>query len=168
MTTIQIRQTQPAFRGTGLCPELAAMDDFPCRTTRERLDSRQFDAMSHAFRPHGGFAASDDVMRRLRPLSDQPLSMLARWIVSRTVLSVSWRDQSLLPMFQFDLADMSIKPACARVVAELKDVFDDWELALWFAAPNVWLDHAAPVALLADEEFAVLQAARADRFVARG
>ena len=168
MTTIRIRQTDPPLRCGGLRAGLADIDDHPCRTMREHIDSRQFDAMSHAFRPHGGFAGSDDVMRRLRPLSDQPLSMLARWIVSRTVLSVSWRDQSLLPMFQFELADMSVKPACARVVEELKDVFDDWELALWFAAPNVWLDHAAPVALLADEEFAVLQAARADRFVARG
>ena len=135
---------------------------------RARLDGRDFEAMSHAFRPHGGFVDGNEVVRRLRRQSDQPLSTLGRWIASRGVVNVSWRDQILMPLFQFDLEDMSIRPACTRIAGELKDVFDDWELALWFAAPNAWLDFAAPVALVASDEFAVRQAARTDRFIARG
>jgi len=135
---------------------------------RARLDGRDFDAMTQAFRPHGGFLSGDEAVRRLRRRCDQPLSTLGRWIVSRGVINVAWRGQILMPTFQFHLDDMSIEPACARVAGELTPVFDDWELALWFAAPNAWIGHAAPVALIAEDEPAVLEAARADRFIARG
>jgi hypothetical protein len=52
-------------------------------------------------------------------------------------------------MFQFELTDISVRPAYARAADELKAVFDDWELALWFANPNAWLGYATHVALLA-------------------
>ena len=135
---------------------------------RDRLERRQFDAMSKAFRPHGGFLSGDDVARRLGPLPDHPLSPLERRLASRQVLNVWWCGRTLMPMFQFDPQTMAIKPACAQVVDELEAVFDDWELALWFATPNAWLACAAPVALLASDGSAVLQAARADRFVSCG
>ena len=149
---------------------LMGMPDANCRpySTHARLDIQQFEAMCHAFRPHGAFVTGDEAVRMLRGISDRPLSTLARWIVSRSVLNISWQGESLIPMFQFNAFDMSMRPSCACAVAELKDVFDDWELALWFAAPNSWLDYAAPVAMLDDEGVAVLQAARADRFIARG
>jgi hypothetical protein len=120
--------------------------------------------MNHAFQPHGGFVTCDEVMRLLRPLAIHPRSTLTRWIVSRSVVNVSWCDDTLLPAFQFDLEQMSVRPACGRVIDELACAFDDREVALWFAAPNAWLDYAAPVTLLASDEFAVLQAARVDRF----
>ncbi len=138
--------------------------DLPCA----RLERQQFDAMSAAFRPHGGFANGDDVTRRLGRLPDRSSPTLERWLASRQILNVWWRGRTLMPMFQFDLEDMSIRPACARVVSELQAVFDDWELALWFATPNHWLADAAPVTLLARDHAAVLQAARADRFISRG
>lgn len=168
MGTIQSRQSARGSFAIGNLKPSAHGDCARHAEIRARLDGRDFDAMSHAFRPHGGFVSGDEVVCRLRTQSDQPLSTLARWIATRGVLNVSWRDQILLPMFQFELEDMSIRPACTRIARELKAVFDDWELALWFAAPNVWLDYAAPVALIADDEFAVLQAARTDRFIARG
>ena len=164
-------QTRPSLRLLFLTGHRETFDavDRGCRDVpRDRLDHQQFEAMSNAFRPHGGFVSGDDATQRLRRLSDQSLSTLERWLVSRKVLNVWWRDQTLMPMFQFDLENMAIKPACARVVDELKAVFDDWELALWFATPNTWLDCATPVALLASDAFAVLQAARADRFISRG
>ena len=168
MNTLQI---QPSLRRLFLPSRQESFDDPDrgCRDTpRTRLDHQQFEAMSAAFRPHGGFVSADDVTHRLRRLPDHRLSMLERWLVSRKVLNVWWRGQTLMPMFQFDLENMAIKPACARVVDELKAVFDDWELTLWFATPNTWLDGSTPVALLASDAFAVLQAARADRFVSRG
>jgi hypothetical protein len=137
-------------------------------TASERIERTQFEAMSHAFRAHGGFVCTDEVAQRLRCLVDQPISRLARWIVSRSVISISWRAQTLMPAFQFQLAEMSIRPCIADVLGELRDVFDNWELALWFAAPNAWLDDAAPVTLMTHDALAVLQAARTDRFVACG
>ena len=124
--------------------------------------------MDDAFRPHGGFVSGDEAAQRLRCRSDQPLSLIARWIVSHSVINVTWRGEALMPVFQFDLVDMSIRPSCARVIRELARVYDNWELASWFAAPNAWLAHATPVARIAHDEVGVLQAARADRFIARG
>lgn len=134
----------------------------------DRIERIQYEAMSHAFRAHGGFVCTDEVAQRLRRVADQPISRLARWIVSRSVISISWRAQTLLPAFQFEIDEMSIRPCFADVLQELRDVFDNWEMALWFAAPNAWLDYAAPVSIMTDDALAVLQAARTDRFIARG
>lgn len=45
---------------------------------------------------------------------------------------------------------------------------DDWELAHWFVQPNFWLAGAAPVDAISRDLFAVVQAARADRFAVIG
>jgi hypothetical protein len=71
-------------------------------------------------------------------------------------------------MFQFDMSNMSLRRGLPEVVEELSGVFDDWELASWFVQPNCWLHDAAPVDVIADDPAAVLRAARADRFIARG
>jgi hypothetical protein len=146
-----------------------ARPDGECQPSFDvKLDERDFGAMYCAFRPYGGFASGDELVRRLRRSTEQPLSLLARAIVRRSMLTLCWRGETLAPVFQFDMTDMSVRPACASVFAELNDVYDSRELALWFASPNLWLHGSAPVALLATNEVAVLQAARADRFVARG
>ena len=53
--------------------------------------------------------------------------------MTREVVSFGWNSQTLLPLFQFDLFDMSLRPDAVAVISELADVFDDWELASWFA-----------------------------------
>jgi len=168
MDTLQL-PTKPrtlASHAAGARPP--SRDDEPGLAFDASIGGGDFEALRRAYRPHGGFAGSEEISRRLRHVCDQPLSILARAIVSRSMLTVSWRGETLAPVFQFELADMSVRPACTRVFDELVRVYDNRELALWFAAPNAWLDGAAPVALLASDELAVLQAARADRFVARG
>ena len=67
-----------------------------------------------------------------------------------------------------DLPGGSLRPPIQRVIAELKGVYDDLELAIWFAQPNSWLAGASPVQVLGNDVPAVLGAARADRFVATG
>ena len=67
-----------------------------------------------------------------------------------------------------ELRDLSVKPGPRHVLAELKPVFDNWELAVWFVQPNSWLQTKRPLDLL-DVDFAgVLEAARAHRFSAAG
>jgi hypothetical protein len=134
----------------------------------QRLEDRQFLSMQRAFSTHGGIASGDEIVRRLRLRADQPLSTLARWIVGRTIVHIEWQGNTLIPMFQFDLADMSVRATTARVLSELIGVFDDWDLALWFAQPNSWLHDMAPVDALESHPLEVVHAARADRFVARG
>jgi hypothetical protein len=71
-------------------------------------------------------------------------------------------------MFQFEGVYMTVRRSVSAVLAELKGAFDDWDLATWFAFPNDWLDAQAPLDVLAIDPQAVLQAARADRFIAQG
>jgi hypothetical protein len=103
----------------------------------------------------------------LQPIS-QPISMVARWIVARQIVCISWRSQTLLPLFQFCDGRSSLRPGLAVVMAELTEVFDDWELALWFARGNSSLGSAAPADRLATHPEDVWQAARTDRFIATG
>jgi len=125
-------------------------------------------AMVQVYDRRGGLARSDEVLFMLRRRTSQPLSMLARWIVDRRVVSFEWQAERFLPMFQFDLADMAIQPGTAAVLCELADVFDEWETATWFAEPSAWLHGRVPVDVLESDLEAVVGAARADRFVARG
>lgn len=124
--------------------------------------------MFRAYRSAGGVARGDEVASLLRRHSDDPVCLLARWIVSREVLSFHWRSRTFIPMFQFDLPSMSVRPGVRQVTAELLRVFDDWELAHWFVQPNFWLAGAAPVDAISRDLFAVVQAARADRFAVIG
>jgi hypothetical protein len=136
---------------------------------RVQGDSRhaQFECMRQSFSGHGGLLCSEELERQLRPRLEQPISQIARWIVSRSIVTLSWEARTWIPAFQFLQPELAVRPCCGRVVSELEAVFDDWELAWWFATPNTWLDGASPVSCL-DRDELVLQAARADRFIARG
>ena len=45
------------------------------------MNHQQFAAMEIAYERRGGLASGDEVARLLRRHSEQPLSVLARWIV---------------------------------------------------------------------------------------
>jgi len=121
-----------------------------------------------AFRRHGGLARGDDIADRLRQLHGTNLSALARRIVARELICFEWHGELWLPLLQFDWVDMSLQPAMKQVAAELAGVFDAWEVCCWLATPNSSLDDRAPLDVLENDPGAVLQAAREDRFVARG
>jgi hypothetical protein len=154
-----------AIHGAGKCSPRVAYDARALRQTQEDL---QLATVHRAFDLAGGFETGDEVALRLRGHSAQPISMLARWIVNREVISFQSHLQTMLPLFQFDPATMTMQPKVSAIIGELRDVFNDWELALWFAEPNAWLDDRAPVEVCALDSWAALRAARADRFVARG
>ena len=83
-------------------------------------------------------------------------------------MSFEWRQERLLPLFQFETPDMSVHAGASQVIRELVDAFDDWEVALWFAQPNSWLHDEVPADLVRCDPAAVLRAARTDRYIARG
>jgi hypothetical protein len=134
----------------------------------DQLEARQIETMRLAFRDHGGILSGDTLVERLRPACAQPISKLAKWIVARSVLCLAWQGSNLVPMFQFQPCDLSIRTSFTRAFDELKDTFDNWEIGLWFATPNLWLDDRAPVDCLDESWIDVVQAARADRFIVRG
>ena len=104
----------------------------------------------------------------MRRYVQQPISVLARLIVARRVLSYVWRAQTWIPMFQFEPATMAVRRGSSGAIEELADTFDELELAEWFAAPNSWLAGAAPMDMSDADEESIIRAARADRYIARG
>jgi hypothetical protein len=77
----------------------------------------------------------------------------------RRIFAVTHQDVTYVPSFQFD--DMGRPyPAVARVIQLLGEDTSDWGLALWFTAPNGWLDDKRPVDFLKDEPEEVVQAAQ--------
>lgn len=125
----------------------------------------QFASMCNAFAHHGGMVHADEVVRSMRGSVEQPISMLAKRIVSREVVAIAWQHTLLVPMFQLNENSMNPKPACRDIVAELTDAMDDWTIALWFATCNPLLGGVAPVDMLSPCWNKALQAARAARQV---
>lgn len=129
-----------------------------------------------AFAGSGGLVSGDDLAELIRHRCEVagwlppslPVSLVARWIVSRAVVSLDSPWGPLFPLFQFDLPTASLLDGMAPLLGELRPVFDDIELALWFVMPNDWLGGARPVSAMQHNLAGVLRAARADRFVARG
>jgi hypothetical protein len=121
-----------------------------------------------AFRSSGGVATGSELAAILSPLVDQSISRVARWIVSRQVVTFAWRATILIPLFQFDLDRMCFRAGMHSVCSEFSGAMDSAEIVLWFALPNAWLDGATPAKTMAIDVGAVLDAARADRFIAQG
>ena len=139
---------------------------------RERADvlpkDRDFVAMHAAYRASGGMARGDDLARLLEDRRRGDFASLARLIVAGEIFSFEWHHSVWVPMFQFELRDLSTKAAPRQVLAELSHGFDGWTLAVWFARPNPCLNGQRPVDLLDSNLPAVLDADRTARFIVAG
>lgn len=110
-----------------------------------------------AYRRTGGIARRGEIAARC---SSAGQSHLACQISDRSVLSFEWQDENWLPVFQFESATSTVKPAMQILMSEFSGSLGGWELAQWFVQPNTLLDREAPLPLL-DRQFArVHQAAR--------
>lgn len=79
-----------------------------------------------------------------------------RWKKAGRIFSLAWKDGDLYPAFQF--ADGQPRPVFQRLLAVLAGKRTPWQIAFWLTSSNSWLDGAAPVERLDDEE-AVIAAA---------
>jgi hypothetical protein len=131
-------------------------------------DELAFAALSLSYRASGGMARGDDIGRMLADHGPGTFVSMAKLLEDEAIFGFGWNASLWIPMFQFELSDLSIKDEPARVRAELGEEFDGWTLAAWFVEPNMWLARRRPIDLLASDSDAVLLAARADRFVAAG
>lgn len=127
-----------------------------------------FDAIIDAYKTSGGTARADDLALLLEEKCKGNFVSVAKRIVSRDIFSFEWQNHFWVPMFQFHPHDMAIKQEVRRVVHELAAVLDNWTLAHWFTEPNAWLRGQRPVDRVDTHFSDVLDAARADRFVAAG
>ena len=151
----------------GRDPRLPARGQTSHPQAFRRLEDRQFLDMSRAFGTQGGWVSGDEMSRRMRRCWDQPISVLANWMMKREIVNIVRPSGILIPVFQFNSEDWQIRPVVHAALAELEGVFDDWEIALWFAQPNAWLHEQRPLDLAARDDFMAVHAARADRFIAR-
>ena len=126
------------------------------------------DALERAIERSGGWISGDDLAARLRSQCDAPLSLLARWIATGQVLVSNEGAQARLPLFQFDLSDLTVRPGLRELIAELAPAYQGDEILGWFATPNLWMDGALPIERIADGFEPLLPVARADRFIATG
>lgn len=160
------------------CPSTrSCQQNFACKAAGKKTLSAKptfgfnhlgFDGLVDAFKTSGGTARADDFALLLEEKHKGNFISLARRLVSRDIFSFEFHDHYWIPMFQFNLADLSARQDVSRIINELAAVFDNMMLATWFTEPNAWLKCKRPVDLLEDCFSDVLAAARADRFVAKG
>ena len=155
----------PSRSGLTFAPD-AADRPFP-GVPREDAD-HQFVAMLDAYRDSGGLVRTHEVLALSRRCAGPDAATLAGCVAQREVISFEWQTLTWLPLFQFRRADMRPQPGLVQVLAELTPVCDPWELANWFIQPNPWLADCTPVDTLLADLPALLNAARAERFVANG
>jgi hypothetical protein len=125
--------------------------------------NRRFVSLLNAFRASGGLARANEVAAQFQRRSEQDISLLGGWLVKRQAIAFEWHSKLWMPLFQFNPSDMSLRAGLADVLAELVVVYNDWDLASWFAQPNPWLSEGLPADALAFAAPQVLWAARAER-----
>ena len=86
-------------------------------------------ALVDAYQKAGGAFTSDEFIRLLRKHFGQPLSMLARRIVARELLTFSWRGETFIPMFQLEPVTRSTRSDVLVLLAELAPALDEEEVA---------------------------------------
>ena len=145
-------------------------------SARDGIPPCHWMATASAFADTGGLMSGDELADRIRQrclldvsLRDvEPVSLVARWIVSRAVVSIESPWGHMLPVFQFNLSRAALHPGVPIVLAELGGVLEGAELALWFVTPNEWLHGERPALAMQTMLPAVRHAARAAPYVARG
>ena len=149
--------------GVGTTDTAAAL---PYRRNQSICTGHGFVALLNGYRGSGGLAPAEELLHSFKNRGGLDVSMLARWIVARQVISFTWQARTWLPLFQFCPRDGTPLRELGPVFAELNPVFDECELATWFATPNLSLDGRSPVQAFLSDSSAVVRAARIDRFVA--
>lgn len=169
ITLVGARRLAPASPPCAAARDAAvsALPDEALELAWRVAKERRFAALSSAFARQGGCLPADQLCGLMRAHWDQPLSRLARWIAVREVVSVSWRSEIWIPLFQFERPSLDLSPGVCDVVRTLRPVYDDWELAEWFTRTHDLLSGRSPAALVACDPSSVKEAARMDRFINR-
>jgi len=125
----------------------------------------QFVEMMTAFRGHGGMLRSPEVSgaagcgrRSTDALAVDPTS-------GPQPIQFDWDGSLWVPMFQFEPRTTRL---CARVLAvihQLPGAMSPWDIAVWFASPNRWLNLRTPISFLPAEIDRVCAAAGLSRVI---
>jgi hypothetical protein len=138
------------------------------RQAEEHQQNGQFVTMLNAFRSSGGLAREQEVAVHIKNHWVNDVSPLAGWLFKREICGFQWQSKLWIPLFQFNPSSLTLRAGLNAVMSELASIYDDWEIATWFAEPNPWLADCAPADVLAVAPTQVHHAARAERFVHAG
>ncbi len=130
-----------------------------CATPQRRREDAALAELMAGYGAHGGLASTDEVVGLMRPHWRQPISVLAKWIIGRKVVSFMSCTQFLLPLFQFARPRMTPNEAVGDCSIELGDLMGVEAFAAWFVRPCEWLGRRMPVDLLSNDPDAVVDAA---------
>jgi hypothetical protein len=133
------------------------------RHEEEQQRNMRFVNLLNAFRESGGLARANEVASQFQRRSGRDISVLGGWLLKRQAIAFEWHSKLWMPLFQFNPSDMSLRAGLADILAELVVVYNDWDLASWFAKPNPWLSEGRPADVLDVAAPQVLWAARAER-----
>ena len=151
-------------------PAHAALHLVPAATSPAQLldeaDDAEFIELLGRFRDSGGLANLAEVAS-IAATRGRPVAT-ASAMAARALVAFAWQGAGWLPLFQFNLADMTPKPGIHDVLGELSRVFDRVTLSRWFLQSNCSLRGRSPVQVIDVSPDDVVAAARLDRFVAAG
>lgn len=124
-------------------------------------NSKGFVSLLMAYRASGGTLNGEELIQLLVEHRQADYAAAARLIASSQVFGFTWRSKLWVPMFQFELRNLTIRPECHLILSELAKSFDEWGTATWFAHPNSWLNDRKPIDVLDADFHTVLSAASA-------
>ena len=129
-------------------------------------NERLFSELRDAYAAWGGIVSSEDLAALLGD-SHPGLSRpgLARLIAEKEIFCFEWQGADWVPMVHFHVVDMTINGSIGLIRRELGENQDGWEAACWFVCPNGSLSGRRPLDLVDQDLDAVVQAARASRFL---
>jgi hypothetical protein len=124
-------------------------------------DAARFRELCEAFRATGGIARADDLARLLEDFQSGNFATLAKRMASKEILHFEWRGMHWVPMFQFDLRDLSHRPAARLFLDACGAEVSGWALACWLASPSTSLGDQAPIELFESDLLGLCAAAHA-------
>lgn len=134
--------------------------------SREQGRDELFLHMLDAYRGSGGLYRGGDVNFLLEGRGRHTAGTVDKWMDQNEVIHFEWQGLTWLPRFQFDMATKAPWVEVGLVTTELAGVYDNWEVALWFAHPSSALEGRVPADTMQLEPDRVIQAARRDRRLA--
>ncbi|MDM0066748.1 antitoxin Xre/MbcA/ParS toxin-binding domain-containing protein [Variovorax sp. J31P207] len=142
----------------------------PARVSADGVAKRDaaFVALLNAYRATGGLVRGNDLAHLMASRASGDPASLSRSMAAGEILCFDWNETFWIPAFQLDRESLGTGQATRLLLAELSGAFDGWAAAQWLVAANAWLGERTPLELLGTHLEAVLDAARADSFIARG
>ncbi len=108
------------------------------RDTHDATSERdqEFLELLVAYRASGGLARTHEVIGSCKRRDGCDTGQLARWIVTRQIISIHWQNQTWIPWFQFDPILGQPRSPVGQIARELCSVLDELMTSTTAGMPN--------------------------------